>query len=150
MHIGKSFAASLVILAFASFAAFAGEAKLHRVSIQVDQNDPAVMNLALNNAMNIVSDFRGRHEDVRIEIVAYGPGLHMFRADTSPVKERLKRIKEAGFPSPIVLSACANTKRHMEKAEGHPIDIVPEAHLVSSGAVRLMELQEQGWAYLKP
>jgi len=38
----------------------------------------------------------------------------------------------------------------MEKREGHPIAIVAEASLVPSGAVRLMELQESGWSYLKP
>jgi hypothetical protein len=38
----------------------------------------------------------------------------------------------------------------MEKAEGHPIDIVPEAHLTASGAIRLIELQESGFVYLKP
>jgi hypothetical protein len=38
----------------------------------------------------------------------------------------------------------------MEKREGHPITIVPEASLVPSGAIRLLELQENGWSYLKP
>jgi intracellular sulfur oxidation DsrE/DsrF family protein len=38
----------------------------------------------------------------------------------------------------------------MEKREGHPITIVSQASLVPSGAVRLMELQEDGWSYLKP
>ena len=38
----------------------------------------------------------------------------------------------------------------MEKREGHPIAIVPEAGLVPSGAIRLLELQENGWSYLKP
>jgi len=38
----------------------------------------------------------------------------------------------------------------MEKREGHPITLVPEANLVPSGVIRLMELQESGWSYLKP
>ncbi len=33
----------------------AGEMKSHRLVIQVDQNDPAVMNLALNNRCGIAS-----------------------------------------------------------------------------------------------
>src|SRR4051794_28453376 len=56
--------------------------KEHRVAIQVDQNDPDVMNLALNNAKNVIEHYRGRGEKVDVEIVAYGPGLHMLRADT--------------------------------------------------------------------
>ena len=38
----------------------------------------------------------------------------------------------------------------MEKSEGHPIAILPEATIVPSGVIHLMELQEVGWSYLKP
>src|ERR1700682_4637782 len=68
-------------------ASFAGNAKttkniekMHRVAIQVDQNDPAVMNLALNNATNIFEHYRTKGEPVEVNIVTYGPGLHMLRA----------------------------------------------------------------------
>jgi intracellular sulfur oxidation DsrE/DsrF family protein len=54
------------------------------------------------------------------------------------------------FPSKVKFSACNNTKHGMEKKEGHPITIVPQASLVPSGVVRLSELQEQGWTYIKP
>jgi intracellular sulfur oxidation DsrE/DsrF family protein len=141
---------SIVVLAFCAFAVQADDAKVHRVSIQVDQNDPAVMNLALNNASNIIAEYRDRREEVEVEIVTYGPGLHMLREDTSPVKDRIKHIKEASFPAKIQFSACNNTKQGMEKKEGHAISVVPEATVVSSGAVRLIELQEKGWTYLRP
>src|SRR5215470_5763397 len=59
----------------------------HKVAIQVDQNDKAVMDLALNNASNILEYYKLRGERVDIEMVTFGPGLHMLRADTSPVKE---------------------------------------------------------------
>jgi intracellular sulfur oxidation DsrE/DsrF family protein len=139
---------ALLSIALAS-SAFA-EGKPHRVAIQVDQNDPQVMNLALNNATNVIEYYRAKHEDVDIDIVTYGPGLHMLRADTSPVQDRLKRLKELAFPGNIQLSACNNTKQGMEKAEGKAISIVPEATIVPSGVVRLMELQEQGWSYIRP
>jgi intracellular sulfur oxidation DsrE/DsrF family protein len=38
----------------------------------------------------------------------------------------------------------------MEKAEGHMIALVAEATVVPSGVVRLMELQEQGFSYVRP
>src|SRR5947209_11362648 len=121
----------------------AADAKPHRVSIQVDQNDPQVMNLALNNATNVIEHYRAKNEDVDVDIVTYGPGLHMLRADTSPVQDRIKRLKELAFPGKIQFSACNNTKQGMEKAEGRAISVLPDATLVPSGVVRLMELQEQ-------
>jgi len=124
--------------------------KPHRVTIQVDQNDPDVMNLALNNASNVIDYYRNKGEDVQVEVVAYGPGLNMLRDDTSPVKDRIKQLKELAFPSSISFSACNVTKQGMEKREGRAITLVPQASLVPSGVVRLMELQEQGWNYVKP
>jgi intracellular sulfur oxidation DsrE/DsrF family protein len=128
----------------------AADAKSHRVSIQIDQNDPQVMNLALNNATNVIEYYRAKNEDVDVDIVTYGPGLHMLRADTSPVQDRIKRLKELAFPGKIQFSACNNTKQNMEKAEGKAVPIISDATLVPSGVVRLMELQEQGWSYVRP
>ncbi len=136
-------------MAFAS-ASPAADGKPHRIAIQVDQNDPQVMNLALNNATNVIETFRARNEDVEVDIVTYGPGLHMLRADTSPVQDRIKRLKDMVFPGKIQFSACNNTKQGMEKAEGHAISILPDASIVPSGVVHLMELQEQGWSYVRP
>jgi len=128
----------------------ADESKPHRLVIQVDQDDPAVMNLALNNATNVIDYYRAKGETVDLDIVTYGPGLNMLRADTSPVKDRIKRIKDLAFPSNVQFSACNNTKENMEKKEGHPVAVISEAVLVPSGVVRLMELQEKGWSYLRP
>ena len=124
--------------------------KTHHISIQIDQNDPQVMNLALNNATNVIEYYRGKNEDVDVDIVTYGPGLHMLRADTSPVKDRLKRLKELAFPGNLQFSACNNTRQGMEKTEGKEVPILSEATLGPSGVVRLIELQEKGWSYVRP
>ena len=108
------------------------------------------MNLALNNATNIIEYYRAKNEDVDVDLVTFGPGLHMLRDDTSPVKDRIKRLKELAFPGKIQFSACNNTKQNMEKAEGKAVPIMADATLVPSGVVRLMELQEQGWSYIRP
>jgi intracellular sulfur oxidation DsrE/DsrF family protein len=141
--------AALFLMPLASIS-LAADAKSHRVSIQVDQNDPQLMNLALNNATNVIEYYRAKNEDVDIDIVTFGPGLHMLRDDTSPVKDRIKRLKELAFPGKIQFSACNNTKQNMEKTEGKAVSIISDATLVPSGVVRLMELQEQGWSYIRP
>ena len=126
----------------------AAEAKVHRVAIQVDVNDPAVMNLALNNAVNVAHDHTSKGEQIKIEIVTYGPGLHMLRDDTSPVKARLKSMSES-MPN-LTFAACANTRSAMQKHEGKEIPLVSQAKVVPSGVVRLVELQESGWSYIRP
>jgi intracellular sulfur oxidation DsrE/DsrF family protein len=143
-------AIAIAVATFAMSGAHAEAGKPHRIVIHVDQNDAAVMNLALSNARNVLDYYRDKHEDVAIEIVAYGPGLHMLRDDTSPVKDRIKELSDVSFPSKIVFSACNNTKEGMEKREGHPITIIPQAGIVPAGVVRIIELEEQGYSYVKP
>ena len=90
-------------------------AAMHKVAIQVNQNDKAVMDLALNNAKNILDYYKEKGETVAIEIVTYGPGLHMLRADTSPVKER---IAPMSLENPnLAFIACGNTQANQAKAE---------------------------------
>ena len=127
---------------------WAADAKAHRIAIQVSVNDPAIMNLALNNAVNVAQDYSASGQEVEIEIVAYGPGLHMLRDDTSPVKARLKSIGES-MPN-VAFTACGNTRTTMEKAEGKVVPLISRAKVVKAGVVRLMELQEQGWSYIRP
>jgi intracellular sulfur oxidation DsrE/DsrF family protein len=150
MRVMLRLAIAALLLAPLSSVSHAADAKPHRVAIQVDQNDPQVMNLALNNVTNVIEYFRGRNEDVEVDIVTWGPGLHMLRDDTSPVKDRLKRLKELAFPGKLQFSACNNTRQNMEKTEGKAVPIISDATIVPSGVVRLMELQEQGWSYVRP
>jgi intracellular sulfur oxidation DsrE/DsrF family protein len=143
--------AAAVLLSFAFAAStFAADGKAHRVAFHVDQNDPEVMNQTLNNVTNVIEYYRTKNEDVDIDVITYGPGLHMLRADTSPVQDRIKRLKDMVFPGKIQFSACNITKTSMEKREGHAIAVVPEATVVPSGVVHLMELQEQGFSYVRP
>lgn len=120
-----------------------------RVALHVDDNDPKRMNLVLNNAANIHKYYAERNEEVEIAIIANGPGLHMFRDDTSPVKDRIG-VMSLEIPS-IKFQGCSNTHSVMtRKAGGTAPGILEEVEMVPSGAVQLIVLQQQGWAYLKP
>src|SRR4029077_8884818 len=122
--------------------------KQHRLILQVNSNEPAMMNLALNNASNVVQYYKDLGEKVSIEVITFGPGLHMLREDTSPVKARIETL---ALSSPeISFKACGNTRENMSKAESKEIPLISQAKVVKSGVVRVIELQEQGWTYVKP
>ena len=122
--------------------------KLHHLVLQVNTNDPATMNLALNNATNVAQYYKDLGENVAIEVVTFGPGLHMLRSDTSPVKARIETL--ALSTPEISFKACGNTQENMHKVENKEIPIIPQATVVKSGVVRVMELQQQGWTYVRP
>jgi uncharacterized protein len=134
--------------AFARMAPAITKSKEHHLILQVNTNDPAAMNLALNNAMNVTQYYKDVGEKVKIEVIAFGPGLNMLREDTSPVKARIETM--ALSTPEVSFKACGNTQENMHKAENKDIPLIPQAEVVKSGVVRVMELEEQGWTYVKP
>ena len=124
------------------------EGLTHRVAIHVDENDPQVMNMALNNVANVTKYYESVGDTVIVELVAYGPGLNMFIADKSPVATRISAM--ALEMENLSFAACGNTLEAMTKKAGKDIALMSEASVVPSGVVRLIELQEQDYAYVRP
>ncbi len=124
------------------------EGQTHHIAIHVSQSDPGVLNMALNNVRNIRKYYQSVGDDVVIEVVAYGPGLTMLIPGKSPVEDRIKTLSLE--IDNLTFSACANTRRKMSRKLGQEVAIMEEARMVPSGVVRLVELQEQGYAYVRP
>lgn len=141
------FAAVIFSTKFAASPALAGDA-MHKVAIHVDSSDVKLQNMALNNVQNLNKYYKSKGETVQIELVAYGPGLHMLRSDTSKVKERVATM--ALEMDNLQFSACGNTHAKMTKKAGKDVVLLSEAKKVPSGVVRLIELQEKGYAYVRP
>ena len=147
---------SQIIMVFAfAFAMFTiapqsvnAEMKVHKVAIHVDEADPKKMNMALNNVANVRKYYDSKGEKVIIELVAYGPGLHMLRADTSPVADRIAKMSLE--IDNLQFSACGNTHSKMSKKAGKKVVLLDEAKMVTSGVVQLIALQEDGYSYIRP
>lgn len=131
--------AATAVLALSPAAALA-QTPANKVVIQVSDNDPAKWNLVLNNARNLQADLG--EKNVEIEIVAYGPGIAMLKAD-SVVGNRVGEAVSSG----IKVVACDNTMRGQKLTKP---DMLASVGYVPAGVVELMQKQQQGWAYLRP
>jgi len=113
----------------------------HFAIFHISSGDAFSQKLVLNNAQNL-SNFYGP-DKVAIEVVAYGPGLRaLFKENTNS-----KRIQRMADQQGITFSACANTMKGMGRNQ-HSLNKV--AKVVPGGVVRIMELQEAGWTYIRP
>lgn len=135
------------LLALAATGAWA-EGQAHKVAVHVNQNDPQVMNMALNNVANLTAYYEEQGDTVTVEVVTYGPGLTMLIDGESPVADRVAAMSLE--MDNLQFSACENTLTAMQKNAGHDIPLMSEAVMVPSGVVRLIELQEDGYAYVRP
>jgi hypothetical protein len=128
------------VLAFALPAQAQAPAPRSKVVLQMSEGDPAKWNLALNNAKNIQADLGAANVD--IELVAYGPGIGMLKAD-SVVANRVDEALGAG----VKVLACENTMRGQKLTQA---DMLGKIGYVPAGVVEIMQKQQQGWAYIRP
>ena len=136
--------AGLLLVLGATQATFAADsAKKHKVVIQVSDDDPKVQAIALNNAVN-VQKLMGI-DNIEIEIVAYGPGLGLLTAKS----KEAERVKSLALQD-ITFSACGNTMAKVEKKTGKKVQLTEGVKVVEAGVARIMELQEQGYSYIRP
>lgn len=138
------------VLSFFAAPAIAGQADdgTKRLAIQISDNDPATFNKALNVATNFARGMSESGDFYEIEIVTFNAGLHMLRADTSPVLDRIQSISES-IPE-VTFSACGNTIAGMTRKEGAAPPITEHAGVVTAGVVRLMELDDEGYFIIRP
>jgi len=120
----------------------------HKIAFHVDQNDPQIMNMTLNNVQNAVNYYQSQGDTATIEVVAYGPGLNMFVAGKSPVADRIERMSLD--IDNLAFKACGNTHKNMSKKAGKDVQLLEAAEITPSGVIRLIELQEKGYAYIRP
>ena len=120
--------------------AHAQKAEKQKVIFQVSDADPGKWALALNNARNVQTEL-GK-ENVQIEIVAYGPGLGMLKAE-SKVEGRLAQALEDN----VGLIACENTMHNTKTTKA---DMYSGIAYVPAGVTHLMKRQREGWAYIRP
>lgn len=111
-----------------------------KLVVQVSDSNPATWNLALNNIKNVQKDL-GK-DNVEVEIVAYGPGIGMLKAD-SEVANRINEAADAG----VKVVACENTMKGQKLTRD---DMNARISYVPAGVVEIMQRQQQGYAYLRP
>jgi uncharacterized protein len=121
----------------------AASAEAQKLVIQVSSNDAGTQRLALNNAVNVQKSLG--MDNVIVEIVAYGPGLSLLTNEST----QASRVSSLAMQD-ITFSACANTMKAVEKKTGKKPQLIDGVKVVAAGVLRIMELQQQGYAYIRP
>jgi len=97
----------------------------------------------LNNAVNLQKLYGV--DNIQIEIVAYGPRLVLLTK-----KSGLAQRVESLAMQDITFSACGNTMKKVASKTGNMPKLLEGVGQVTAGVARIMELQQQGYAYIRP
>ena len=115
----------------------------NKIVIQVSTDDNRTQTIALNNAVNLQKIYG--MDNIDIEIVAYGPGLGLVTENSN----QAERVKSLAMQN-IRFSACGNTMNKVAKLTGHRPKALEGVQEVTAGVSRIMELQQQDYAYIRP
>lgn len=141
LQIGSSlFIVLLMTFSTNSLADFDGK---HKLVIQVSTDDPRTQKIALNNVVNLQKYYG--IDNVDIEIVAYGPGLGLLTSESS----QAARVSSLAMQQ-VTFSACGNTMEAVHRKTGKMPELLDGIGQVPAGVARIIELQEQGYAYIRP
>lgn len=112
-----------------------------KVVLQLTVDDPRHVNNVLYNAINI-QKFYGQ-DNVKVAVIAFGPGVRALLKADSKVTERIASLKDYE----VEFVACGNTLDTMGKSVA---DLLPGIAVASYGIPEIMERQLKGWQVIAP
>jgi intracellular sulfur oxidation DsrE/DsrF family protein len=128
----------------AAEASHTADPKKHKAFFHLTESDPAKASAVLTNIQNFV-EVLGWGNIEALELVVHGPGLRPFIA--KGIDPEVKAKVEALLTGGMRMGACEITMRRQGiKRE----ELIEGLTPIPSGVVRVMELEEQGFAYIRP
>jgi len=122
---------------------FPGDPPDHKVVYQFNAADEATQKAIL---FSVGAMLRKWGDNISIVVVGIGPGLHILAKNPGrPVSEETRQRVSSLAQYGVEFHACGNTMKALKWTEE---DMLPFAKIVEVGASDLMELQEQGYAYI--
>ncbi len=114
-----------------------------KIVLQISDGSPKKQTLVLNVAKNLIKHYG--IDNVKVEIVAFGPGLRLlFKDNVNSI--RVQSLSTYG----VQFSACQNTTRAMTKILGYEPELNESAVPVKAGVARIIELTEKGYTLVRP
>jgi uncharacterized protein len=136
----------MVALVQADAAHLKEQARKHKIVYQLDDAGLDRAKFVLGNMRNHVAGVGGWQNIEGLELVVFGPALKGFTKDL--IDPALKQSLDALQMQGMTFGACGNTMKNYTITA----DQLPEKSLIlpQGGVVRLMELQEAGYTYIRP
>lgn len=114
----------------------------HKLVIQVSTADTDIQKRVLNEAAYLK---RVLNNNIDISVVAYGPGVALLtKASYHTNQIRSLMLQGATF------YACDTTLKNSMANKGRELELLHGVSVIANGFKQIMELQNQGYAYLLP
>jgi len=114
----------------------------YRAVFHVDLDDAKPLTIALTNAGNMLRAIPEKHYD--LIILFNGPAVTLLQSEQcAPYREEIRQLQQAG----VSFKVCRNA---LNRFNINPDSLIEGCEIVPAGIVTLIELQQDGYAYIKP
>ena len=115
----------------------------HKIVYQCNKIDPDYLEHIMFSVGEMVWKYG---DDIQVIVTAFGPGLHLLlkqpiRPVPPLIQQRVTSLQQYG----VKFHACGNTMKSLNVTEK---DLIDGVKVVPIGVDDLMQLQEQGYAYV--
>ena len=117
-----------------------------RIVFQITDPDQANAGEVLDDLEKLLDAYKAKGRALRVELVAHGEGLALFRERLSRHAERIARLAKAH--NNLTFVACRNTMGRIGQQQGFAVRLLPLVRVIDSGVHHVAQRQEQGWAYI--
>ena len=115
---------------------------IYRVVLHVDLDEVKPLAIALANAGNLIRAVPEKHYDV--VLLFNGPAVTLLQSDQcAAFREEIWQLQQAR----VAFKVCRNALNHFNV---DPDNLIEGCEVVPAGVVALIELQRDGYAYIKP
>lgn len=132
----------LLVFAFLQNVSIYASDDEHKLVIQISTNDLRAQETALGNIVNIQKHYG--IDNIEIELVAFGPGYRLL----TPQSSLASRIASLALQE-VTFTACMNTMLSVKEKTGFMPKLIDGVTTTKAGVARIIELQEQGYSYIK-
>jgi hypothetical protein len=116
----------------------------HKIVYQLNQADEAYREAIFNSISALLKKYV---DDVSIVVVVWGPGIHLLaKSPKRPISTlHQQRVRSMAESYGVKFIACGNTMHTIGWTDADMVDFIQVEEV---GAAAVMELQENGYAYL--
>ncbi len=118
-----------------------------RLMLHVSTANPNRLNIVLDEAEALLKEYAATSKKLQLEILTNSGGLTLVTNNHKKYNQRLQALQKKYHN--LVVMACGQTIKRLQRTYGKPIDLLPQTNVVSSAINQIVKRQKEGWSYIR-
>jgi len=130
----------------ATLSAASSASEISRVLVHLSSNNLQNSRNTLSQIDSMMQSYTEEQRLIEVQVVANGTGIELMMQD-SPVSDLINGLMHRY--DNIQFAACNNTLEDLRNETNRDQGLLPGVNVIDSGVVKVIQLQQQGWSYIR-